>query len=98
MVIRPYNDNSLTFTIVHFYKKGDLIEVTICEVLMLGENISSFRIEKFLLCQDQPNASVLRVERCIKPDGKPVDPSVTLWQFTLGFTCPLFPNLPMYFL
>ncbi len=45
---------------------------------MLGGNISSFRIEEFLLCQDQPNASVLRVERYIKLDGKPVDPSVTL--------------------
>jgi hypothetical protein len=78
MVIRPYNDNSLTFTIGHFNKKGYLIEVTICEVLMLGGNISSFRIEEFLLCQDQPNASVLRVERYIKLDGKPVDPSVTL--------------------
>lgn len=46
---RPYNDNSLTFTIGHFNKKADLIEVAICEALMLDYALKITKINNELI-------------------------------------------------
>jgi hypothetical protein len=51
VAIRPYNDNSLTFTIVHFNKKGDLIEVAICAVLMLDYTLMITKINNELILE-----------------------------------------------
>jgi hypothetical protein len=45
------HDNSLTFTIEHFNRKGYLIEVAICEVLMLDYALMITEINNELILE-----------------------------------------------